>query len=161
LTMGDIVTEQEKLDLAPTGTDKATDSVDRIVLRRLENDKLQGWVAALNARFDGMIRVTKSDLANILVRQHADELSEAEVKTIEAEMFDEVRWLNWAVAKLRQAKKDGVPLTLNDLVAKRDLIGKQRGPSTKSARPRRKKAPAADASEYSPEVPDYSELEEG
>lgn len=119
--------------------DSAQDNVDRIVLRRAENDRLQGWVLALNARFDGMIRVTKSDLANFLVRQHAEHLSESEIAAIESEQFDEVRWLNWALGKVRQAKREGESLSLNELMLKRESIMAKRVPARRRSGARAKR----------------------
>jgi hypothetical protein len=55
----------------------------------------------LNRKFDGMIRITKSDLANFLIRHHVESLSDKEVALIESEFYDEVRWLNWALTKRR------------------------------------------------------------
>ena len=93
-----------------------SDNVDRIVLRRIECGKLDRWVSNLNERFDGMIRITKSDLANFIIRQHPEDLSPDEVSLIESEFYDEVRWLNWALGKIRQAKKEGRALSLDDLM---------------------------------------------
>ncbi len=117
---------------------RSPENVDRIVLRRMENDRLQSWTVSLNERFDGMIRVTKSDLANFLIRQHAENLSEPEIKLIEAELFDEVRWLNWALTKVRQAKKAGQALSLNDLMVKRDTIRRQTDTSSKKIQRQRR-----------------------
>ncbi len=98
---------------------KDAEVTERLSLRKEEQEKLERWVSELNAKFDGMIRLTKSDLANFLIRHHPIQLSEDEVKLIEAEHFDEMRWLNWAVSKIRDAKKQGLSLTLNDLMQAR------------------------------------------
>ena len=140
---------------------ESTDSVDRIVLRRCENTRLHEWTTALNARFDGMIRVTKSDLANFLIRQHDDGLSECEIKLIEAELFDEVRWLNWALSKVRQAKKEGRKLSLNDLMVKRESIKSRNGTAPRAPRRRPRKPIVTGSTGDVPEVPDYAELDEG
>jgi hypothetical protein len=130
--------------------EKASDAIDRIVLRKAENDLLQGWVNALNVHFDGMIRVTKSDIANFLIRRHEPALSDDEVQAIQAEFYDETRWLNWAIAKLRQAKKDGVPLTLDDLMARRDAALHKRAASSKKVRTRALKAKDGTSGEAPP-----------
>lgn len=134
----------------------STDNVDRIVLRRSENDRLHAWTTALNERFDGMIRVTKSDVANFLIRQRANDLSESEIKLIESELFDEVRWLNWALAKIRQAKKEGQSLSLNELMVKRDAITSRKNVPVK--RPKRGRAETVPDSD--PEELQHSDLEE-
>jgi hypothetical protein len=136
------------------------DNVDRIVLRCSENSKLQEWATVLNARFDGMIKVTKSDLANFLIRQHEEKLSDPEIRLIESEMFDEVRWLNWALAKVRQAKRQGQSLSLEDLMVKRDLIKSQTTSSSKGAKTRRKKSEPVPPPLVADEQ-DYSGLPEG
>ena len=111
-------------------------NADRIVLRRPEAARLAGWLAQLEARFDGMVRVTKSDLANFLIRAHADALSDAEVDALGAELYDEVRWLNWSLAKVRRAKKDGVALSLDELLVRRKGGEAAAKPPAKRAAPR-------------------------
>lgn len=123
--MGKVKERMLETDLESTDASSGRDSdnVDRIVLRRAESVKLEGWMATLNARFGGMVKVTKSDLANFVIRQHAASLSDAEIDSLESEHFDEVRWLNWALVKIRQAKKEGLVLSLNDLMMSRKLKG--------------------------------------
>lgn len=98
---------------------KGADVTERLSLRKEEQEKLERWISELNAKFDGMIRLTKSDLANFLIRHHADQLNADEIALIETEHFDEVRWINWALAKIREAKRLGQSLTLEELMAAR------------------------------------------
>lgn len=147
------------VDKSPSA-DTSAETVDRIVLRRVENNLLQGWISALNERFDGMIRVTKSDLANFLIRQRAENLTEGEIKLIEAELFDEVRWFNWAITKVRQAKKQGQSLSLTDLMAKRQSIQTRKDSGAKCVKQRRRKQSSAEPAAAAPEKADYSDLEE-
>ncbi len=91
--------------------------------------------------------------------QHPVDLTESEMKLIEAELFDEVRWLNWALNKVRQAKKEGRSLSLDELMVQRQGLLGRKAPSTK--RPRAKpKAANADA-DLPAEVPNYDDLPEG
>ena len=83
---------------------KNSDNVDRIVLRRFEQQRLSVWVDKLNEKFDGAIRLSKSDLANFLIRHHEHDLSEDEIRKVESEFFDEVRWLSCALSKNPQCK---------------------------------------------------------
>ncbi len=125
---------KEKITL-PTDRDlSCKDVVDRIVLRRPECERLDRWLSQLNARFDGMIRLTKSDLANFIIRLHADELSDTEVTLIESEFYDEVRWLNWALAKIRKAKKEGVSISLEQLMLSRSTVANESKPAGKTSR---------------------------
>lgn len=109
-------------------------NTERIVLRKEEYQKLELWINELNTKFDGMIRLTKSDLANFLIRQHAESLSEVEVSVLEAEHYDEVRWLNWALGKIREAKRQGLSLTLDELIAKRRSQASVKTPAEKLGR---------------------------
>lgn len=111
-----------------------SESTERLTLKPSELLKLDRWVSELNQKFNAMIRLTKSDLANFLIRQHPDTLSDSEVAQIENENFDEVRWLNWALNQIRSAKKDGQILTLNDLMTKRQL---EPNPSPKTSKRKR------------------------
>jgi hypothetical protein len=97
----------------------------------------------LNAKYDGAIRFTKSDLANFLIRSHADSLDGAETDALAADLYDEVRWLNWALAKIRKAKKDGVQMSLDELVLQRKPTETEQKATVKRSR----KSVAIDANE--------------
>lgn len=106
---------------------------ERLSLRKEEQEKLEAWAQELNARFDGMIRLTKSDLANFLIRHHSENLNDEEVALIEVEHFDELRWMNWALVKIRDAKKQGLSLTLQELIEKRKVPSSTKKVRKKSA----------------------------
>lgn len=93
--------------------------VERIILDEAEGKKVQLWATALNERFDGSIRLTKSDVVNFIIRERSDVFAEAEIAKIESEFYSELRWLSWATTKVRAAKKEGRSLSLNDLMANR------------------------------------------
>lgn len=101
-----------------------TEAVDRIILKREERDKLDRWLQGLTQKYDGMIKFSKSDLANFLIREHSENLSELEAKLLGAEHYDEMRWINRAVEKVRLAKRSGLELTLEELMTKRKPIEK-------------------------------------
>ena len=118
-----------KLKIKPSAdetTPSQTDAVDRIILKREERDKLDLWLAMLNQKYDGMIKFSKSDLANFLIRHHDESLSEMEMKLLGAEHYDELRWINRAIEKVRQAKRSGVALSLEELMVRRKPIEKMK-----------------------------------
>lgn len=117
-----------------------SDSVDRIILRREERDKLDKWLCQLNDTYDGLIKFSKSDLANFLIRQHDDKLSEVQIKLLGAELYDEMRWLSRAIEKVRRAKREGSLLTLEDLMIKRKPIEKIKASLRKQDRNKRKQS---------------------
>lgn len=113
--------ESVKPGKSPKGKHVKGEPTERLTLQSIEQAKLERWVQELNAKFDGMIRLTKSDLANFLIRHHQEKLTDSEVALIEAEHFDELRWINWALTKIREAKRMGESLTLEDLMTKRKV----------------------------------------
>ena len=117
---------KEKVLAADSTVAEPTDSVDRIILKRDTRDKLDRWLQLLTDKYDGMIKFSKSDLANFLIREHAESLSELETKLLGAEYYDEMRWINKAIEKVRQAKRSGVTLTLEGLMEKRRPIEKMK-----------------------------------
>ncbi|MFP5458382.1 MAG: hypothetical protein ACLGG7_06590 [Bacteriovoracia bacterium] len=133
----------EQIKKAKPVKESKGEPTERLTLQKPEQAKLERWLDGLNSKFDGMIRLTKSDLANFLIRHHPAHLDAEEVALIEAEHFDEVRWINWALAKIREAKKQGQSLTLDELMAQR----KVQAPPTKKIR--RKSAPESAHNETS------------
>lgn len=139
----------EPLSSKPSKKSEKTkvEATERLTLQKPEQEKLERWVQELNTKFDGMIRVTKSDLANFLIRLHPDSLSDSETAQIEHEHFDEVRWINWALNKIRAAKKEGHNITLNDLMTKRQLQRQELSIST----PRKRKTSTSEKNQTTTE----------
>lgn len=54
---------------------------------------------------------------NFLIDEHEPELSESEMLSLRNRLYNEVRFITWALVQLRKAKQDGVNLTLEDLRA--------------------------------------------
>lgn len=113
--------EPIKKNKATQGRHSKGEPTERLTLQKSEQERLERWLDELNVKFDGMIRLTKSDLANFMIRHHSAQLSAEEIALIEAEHFDEVRWINWALTKIREAKKQGQVLTLDELMAQRKI----------------------------------------
>lgn len=116
----------------------ATDSVERIIIKREEADKLERWLTQLNDKYDGLVKFSKSEIACFLIRHHDDDLSETQINLLGAELYDELRWLNRAVEKVRQAKRCGLTLSLEDLMIKRKPIEKIKASLLKRDRNQRK-----------------------
>ena len=117
---------KSKPEVQDTKEKTLSDPVDRIILKRRERDRLDAWLAQLNDRYDGLVKFSKSDLANFLIRQQDEKLSEIQLKQLGAELYDEMRWINRAIEKVRQAKRAGLPLSLEGLMAKRKPLEKLR-----------------------------------
>lgn len=98
------------------------DPVDRIALTPENRARVDKWLNSLNQAFGGMIKVTRTDLVNSLLEVRAAELSDTELKKIAKYSFDEVRWLNFAVERLKDAKKTGQQLTMDQLLTERNTL---------------------------------------
>ncbi len=106
----------------PDRTARPSEIADRVVIRRVENEKFARCMEQINARFEGFGKITKNDVANFLFRKYPDELSDEDLIQLGAGFYDEVHWLNWALERIKQSKRDGDCLTLNELMQKRDAI---------------------------------------
>jgi hypothetical protein len=117
---------KSKSEIPDVKEKNVSDPVDRIILKRQERDRLDAWLTQLNDRYDGLVKFSKSDLANFLIRQQEQKLSEIHIKQLGAELYDEMRWINRAIEKVRQAKRAGIALSLEDLMANRRPLEKLR-----------------------------------
>lgn len=68
-------------------------------------------------RFGGLLKPTRADIVNFLIDEHESEFSESEMLSLRNRLYNEVRFITWALVQLRKAKQDGVNLTLEDLRA--------------------------------------------
>jgi hypothetical protein len=135
--MGKLKSQAESTEVVES---PQNDSVDRVILKPDERGKLDKWLGQLNDKYDGMVKFSKSDLANFLIRHSDDELSESQMKLLGVELYDEMRWINRAIEKVRQAKREGLPLSLEDLMAKRKPIEKMKASLQKRDSNKRKQS---------------------
>lgn len=105
-----------------TKKEKNPTTIDRIILGKSEAQLLQSWVDEFNEKAEGLIKVSKADLVNCLIANHAAKLSNEEVHMIATRNFDEARWLGWAMHKLKDAKKNGDQISFDELAVFRDSL---------------------------------------
>ncbi len=103
---------------------KGETQIDRVILCPKESMLVQKWVESLNARADGLIRFTKSDVVNFLLNSHPAKWEAAEIAALATQCFEETRWLSWSMGKLKAARKMGTSLNFEELTKFRDeLLG--------------------------------------
>ncbi|HEX7675890.1 MAG TPA: hypothetical protein VF412_17055 [Bdellovibrio sp.] len=119
--MGKLKSKAPNEEAASPATGEA---IERVVLRPAEASKLDHWLSQLNERYDGLVKFTKSDLVNFLLRHQEAELTETQINLLGVEYYDELRWINRAIEKVRQAKRQGQTLSLEDLMLKRKPLEK-------------------------------------
>lgn len=89
---------------------------DRITLKPEALQRLETWNSQLADHLKGQ-RLKRGELLHWLILSHSDKLSEAEVGQIEQEFFDEIKFAQWAVKKLKEARAKGQNLELTELIA--------------------------------------------
>ncbi|MBL7555104.1 MAG: hypothetical protein JNM24_04715 [Bdellovibrionaceae bacterium] len=88
---------------------------DRIVIGELESKRLDDWMKVVDEKFQGFIKVNKTDLVSFLIRDHNEHLSREELERIKQSNYDEGRFLTWAVAKWKESQKAGDGFKMTDI----------------------------------------------
>ncbi len=96
--------------------DKTIIPPDRVTLSPAISQKLNAWIDQLNDKFKGLIEINKSDLANYFLEKQPDILNRDQIEKIRAAHYDEVRFMSWALQKMKESKKNGETLSLKDLM---------------------------------------------
>jgi len=109
--------------------------IDRISLTPSNRKRVDKWLELLEEKLQGMAKITRTDLVNSLLELRSQELSQSEIQMIAKNSFDEVRWLNYAVERLKSAKKNGESLSMDQLLEERNSL---LGESIKASRGRPK-----------------------
>lgn len=90
---------------------------DRIVLDKESVELLAQISAQVEDAFGGVIKLTQKELANFVLQNRAQPLTQAELKGIKDQYFDDVRAAQWALQKLKMAKEEGRDLSLSEVMA--------------------------------------------
>lgn len=90
---------------------------DRLTVSPEALERLNGWIADLETRLKG-ISLSRNQLVQWLIMGHAASLSAQEMKQIEEEFFDELKFAEWALKELRGAQARGERVTLAEIVAR-------------------------------------------
>ena len=124
-------------------TVKTTKQVERAVIDDKLKIKLATMTDQANAVLQGIATVTKSDIVNLILENHADTLGTTELEQLKALHLDQVKYAFWLTKRLKEAKASGQALSLQELLA-------QSQPAIATAipkpprRPRKKMEPAVD-----------------
>lgn len=109
--MNEFKKEEEREEGTKTGNQErkmkklksAEDDQYRVVIQKESNDALEELVRRTNDGFEGG-EVTKSDVVNLLISNHAKSFSDSDIKSLRLLHFDEKKVLR---ALLRKAGDDG------------------------------------------------------
>lgn len=97
-------------------SEKSSLPQDRVTLSPKISQRLDRWLSQLDEKFNGLIGINKSDLVNYFIGELAEDLSPVQISKIKTAYYDEVRFMQWALQKMKESKKNGAPLSLNDLL---------------------------------------------
>lgn len=89
---------------------------DRILLHPETLVRVEHWMENIHKDLKG-VKLTKADLVNRLLLTRPKDLTSEEKHQIGQLYFDEVRFANWALVALKEAKSNGRSTTLRDLVS--------------------------------------------
>jgi len=113
---------------------KKSSRPDRVNLDQEAYEKVNGWVEQVNAKFQGIIKVSRSDIANRILKQHSDQLSASDLKAIKEDNFDDTKFALWMANELKRKKSQGEEVSYSELLKKcAPLL------NTQARKPRRKK----------------------
>lgn len=96
--------------------DKSVMPQDRVTLTPATSQKVNDWLDQLNDKFKGLIEINKSDLVNYFLDKQSDVLNRDQIEKIKTAHYDEVRFMQWALQKIKESKKNGETLSLKDLM---------------------------------------------
>lgn len=105
----------EAIDVKPKRKRQA--NPDRIVLDTVAVAFVKTVAAQLEEVFGGVIKLTTKEIANFILQSRTEALSTSELKEIRDKHFDDVKALQWATQKVKEAKAVGNRVSLADLLA--------------------------------------------
>lgn len=89
---------------------------DRISLSPASLAKLSLWIDQVHSQIRG-VKLTRSQVVEWLIGSHEERLSANEIKKLEREHFDELKFAEWALRELKAARARGESISLSDLIA--------------------------------------------
>lgn len=106
---------------------------DRITLSHDSQARIDAWIDQVTENRKGVC-INRGHIVNWLIGAQTDTLSHAEVSALTAIYFDEMKFLQQAMRELKNARKEGLSLSLESI-----LTSSQQRPSDKAKRRNRRK----------------------
>lgn len=132
----------------------ANASIERATISEDLKEKLSALAAQANEALSGVASVTKSDIVNLLLEDHSNELSEIQIEKLRSRHVDEVKYAFWIAKRLKQARANGEALSFQDILAQNSMPLPARAATQKRTR-RKRKTENVDGSEtMTPQQPE-------
>ncbi|NUM60392.1 MAG: hypothetical protein HUU56_17315 [Bdellovibrionaceae bacterium] len=104
-------------------------------------EKLNLLTNLANESLNGMATISKSDVVNMILELHSNELTKLEVDLLRKTHLDIFKHLSWLQAQAKLAKERGDDLSLSELMKKSNefMAEESSSQSVKTRKPRKKK----------------------
>jgi len=96
--------------------------------------QIRDWVEQATAHFQGAVKPTRNDVVNVILLNHAEALSEDELKDVWERCFSPLKFMKAATRRLEEALERGENVTLESVVE--SLRAKTLPEAKKAGRPR-------------------------
>lgn len=112
--------EQDNLPNTTVKRKMKTDTkpLERVTIEDVLKNKLTQLTKAANDSLQGMANITRSDVINLLLKLHDDELSKAETEELRRIHFNVFKCLSWLQNQAKVAKEAGNEISLRELFEK-------------------------------------------
>lgn len=97
---------------------KTYKALERVTIEDELKDKLSSLTAAANESLQGIAEVSKSDVVNLILKLHEDQLSKIETDELKKTHFDVFKCLTWLQNQAKDAKDKGAQVSLKELFEK-------------------------------------------
>lgn len=92
--------------------------LERVTIEEPQKEKLTLLTSLANESLNGMATISKSDLVNMILEQHPNELSKLEIEILRKSHLDIFKHLSWLQAQAKLAKESGNDVSLAELMKK-------------------------------------------
>lgn len=118
---------------------KVSKPIERVTVAEALKDKLANLAAQATSALQGIASVTKSDIVNLLIEDHPDELSDAQIGRLKSTHIDQVKYAFWIAQRLKTARDAGEAITIQELLAQsQPLVNTSNASAGKRTRRKRK-----------------------
>lgn len=139
-------------DLAKNDKSK-TKNLERVTIDDLLKEKLATLAAMANDSLEGVCSISKSDVVNLILKMHPDELSKNQILELKKTHFDLVKYLSWLKKEAKATLSQGSEVSLNELLSKSSgLIATEGGAKIRKPRAAKKEKTKIQTPEINPKV---------
>ena len=99
-------------------TSKKKYKYNRISLNDGADKKLSALLVQVNEHLLGMVKMNKSDMANMVIDEYPNQLSKIQLNRLRENLLTDIQRAKWIVLQLEQARKDGSEVSFDQLVSR-------------------------------------------